>query len=112
MRTRRSPRNQERLWKALGGVPSGKADQGGSTPPHSTSYTPGELYDLVVARGLEHDSHYSDLYLKDTPEARQLIACYRSRSSVTSFISNIAPHVRWFDIPFAYAPYWRERCKG
>lgn len=141
MRTRRSPRNQERLYKALGAVPRARADQGGSTPPRSTTppedtvcpdgpscehpacraerlkrgipvpCPPGELYDEVVRRGLEHDHHESDLYLKDTPAARQLLTCYfRSLASVTRFIHQ-AQRTPWFDIPFAYAPFWRERCK-
>lgn len=102
MGTRRSPRNQERLWRVLGG-------ESPPTAPRPPDYTPGELYDLVVARGLEHDAHESDLYLRVTDASRQLIACYTSRSTVRTF-RHAQTGDLWFDVPFAYAPFWRARC--
>ena len=52
------------------------------------------------------DGHESDLYLMVTPESKKLVADYEYKFSVKTFVSAIAPHVLWYDIPFAYAPYW------
>lgn len=52
--------------------------------------------------------HESDLYIKVSPESRKLVDNYEFKSNVQTFVSAIAPHVLWFDIPFAYTPYWNE----
>lgn len=52
------------------------------------------------------DHHDSDLYIMVTPESRKIVNEYEFKQNVTTFISAIAPHVLWFDIPFAYTPYW------
>jgi hypothetical protein len=67
-----------------------------------------ELYDQVVASGLEHDSHESDLYLRASDASRQLLACYKHRSNVQTFCDAVTGDL-WYDVPFAYAPYWRQR---
>lgn len=52
------------------------------------------------------DNHESDLYLMVTPESKKLISDYEFKFNVTTFISAIAPHVLWYDVPFAYTPFW------
>ena len=52
------------------------------------------------------DHHESDLYIMVTPESRKLVNDYEFKGNVKTFVSAIAPHVLWFDIPFAYTPYW------
>jgi hypothetical protein len=74
------------------------------------------LYKDAKAAGLEIDSHESDLYLKDTPEARALLAEHGKKGrrtyevdgwNVSTFTSQI-DGARWLDIPFDYEP-WYER---
>ena len=62
------------------------------------------LYDAVVALGIEHDSHESDLYLPATQMNATLIEHHGF--SKTTFRSNTDGGL-WFDVPFAYAPFWR-----
>ena len=52
------------------------------------------------------DHHESDLYLKVNEVSKRLVNEYDFKNNVTTFISNIEPHVPWYDIPFAYAPYY------
>lgn len=64
------------------------------------------FYEAVVAAGLEHDHHASDLYLPATPAALDLMTRYRIRGK--PFKSNI-DGATWFDIPFMYAPFWDRK---
>jgi hypothetical protein len=73
--------------------------------------TSAELYNKVVELGLNYSSWQSDLYLEATPEARALLAQYQFKTNVTTFISQIEK-TPWYDIPFAYQPYWDARMKG
>ena len=57
------------------------------------------------------DHHESDLYIKRTPESEELLAGYEYLRSVETFTSPV-DGCFWFDIPFAYDPYWIEKCKG
>jgi len=50
--------------------------------------------------GCELDSHESDLYVKNSKEARYIIAGYEFRQNVTRFRSQIDNEI-WLDIPFA-----------
>ena len=63
------------------------------------------IYDEMKAAGVEMDSHESDLYVKNTPEAREIVAGYEYKSNVTGFTSQI-DGAHWLDIPFAYDPWW------
>ncbi len=79
-------------------------------PPHVHELTAGELYDQIIARNLEHDHHESDLYLKATGASRQLIACYQHYRNVRTFRHQVTGEL-WYDVPFAYAPFWRAKCQ-
>jgi hypothetical protein len=72
-------------------------------PGHVTDF-----YAEVVRRGIPHDSHESDLYIPVTPETEEMVRGYPSRSNVTRFRSNIDGKM-WFDVPFAYTPWWERR---
>lgn len=57
--------------------------------------------------------HESDLYLRATPEASAMVAEHRrefGRTSVSTFIDQI-DHALWFDVAFAYDPWWLERAQ-
>lgn len=49
------------------------------------------------------DHHASDLYLRVTPQSRELIARFQFSHMVKTFIDNI-DHAQWFDLPFCYIP--------
>jgi hypothetical protein len=104
MRTRRSPRNQDRLWRELG-------QQGAQPQPVPYDWAP-TLYDEVVKRGIPHADHYSDLYLPATEEVRILLLHYGhdrrgKHATATTFVNQVEGGT-WYDVPFAYAPFWRD----
>lgn len=72
--------------------------------------TSAELYHHAVEQGLDRDSHESDLYLRVTPQARALVMAYKFRSNVSTFVSQIDKQ-RWYDIPFAYQPFWDRKAR-
>lgn len=55
----------------------------------------------------EISNHESDLYLKKTEISSKLIEEYEFKASVREFYSNI-DHQLWYDIPFAYDPFWEK----
>ena len=66
------------------------------------------IYNDIKAAGIETDSHYSDLYVPDTPEVRAIIKANGEKvdyHNVVPFTSQIDGE-RWLDLPFQYAPYW------
>jgi len=67
-----------------------------------------EVYHNAVANSIPMDHHESDLYLLVTPESAALIAEYEFKANVRVFRSNIDGR-QWYDIPFAYLPFWNER---
>jgi len=67
------------------------------------------LYEDLVAAGIPTDSHESDLYVLDTPEARALLAKHGKQGS--GFVSQIDRR-RWLDVPFAYDPFWTKKARS
>ena len=68
------------------------------------------IYDQMKAAGVQISNHESDLYVPVTPETTAIVNGYAFKSNVTRFTSNIDKK-QWYDIPFAYAPWWSERQK-
>ena len=66
------------------------------------------LYDEMKAAGLVIGNHYSDLYVKDTPEAWAIYAKYKGvHARPDRFISQTGEGP-CLDFAFAYTPYWDE----
>lgn len=67
------------------------------------------LYQELVAAGCEIGNHESDLHVKVTPESRAIVERYcwiKARNiGVSIFRSNI-DNALWWDIPFAFDPFW------
>ena len=61
------------------------------------------------------DHYASDLYLKDTKETRQLIDELKETYACASYlIDKFYSHIDksfWFEIPFAYIPFWEAKNK-
>lgn len=69
------------------------------------------LYQRMIDAGVRVEGHYSDMYVPDTPQVREIIHTHDVRVHYTSFPSNVAPHEQWLDIPFAFMPYWEAKQK-
>jgi len=63
------------------------------------------LYDRLRAAGVPLDHHESDLYALKTPESEAIMKT--DDHIVTTFVSRIDQKV-WYDIPFAYKPFWDD----
>ncbi len=69
------------------------------------------LFQKIALAGIEFDHHESDLYLKDCPEAREILEEFPlNKKNARAFRSEIEPHDMYLDVPFAYEPFWIRRC--
>ena len=64
------------------------------------------LYTEIVKRGIPHSNHYSDLYLPDTAEVREL--CKQCDVRPNTFVNQVEGGI-WLDCPFQYLPYWEAK---
>ncbi len=111
MRTRRSPRNQDRLYKALG---VDMAQAGTQPEPQPSAYVKIEgerVYDAVVRLAIPHANHESDLYLPNTRQVQAILRAHgvRINGHTASYFRNQVDGGIWIDLPFAYLPYWQAR---
>jgi len=76
------------------------------------------IYERAISAGIkcgrssdcEMDSHESDLYLKDTPKARQIVKEWQEESGRNGFVTYFYDDGKqWMDIPFAYDPFWAKK---
>lgn len=68
------------------------------------------MYKELKARKQEIDHHCSDLYTPVNEVTKKLIENYEFKENVRTFI-NANDKKEWFDIPFAYNPYWENKEK-
>jgi hypothetical protein len=75
------------------------------------------IYKALKEAGCEMDSHESDLYVKDTAVAREVLSKHDIRFNEAEggrswgrFVSQI-DGAFWIDIPFAYEPWWDRRAR-
>jgi len=66
------------------------------------------IYKELLAAGLEIDHRYSDLYVKDTPEARQIIASSKTRVKCSRFFCEREREF-WLELSFQYDPFWQSK---
>ena len=64
-------------------------------------------YQALRASGAPLDSHESDLYVKDTPEVRKIIAANPQSWSFSRFRHQVTKEM-WLDLPFAFDPWWEK----
>lgn len=67
-----------------------------------------DVYAEMLATGLPLDSHESDLYVEVTPATRAIVERYQHRNNVTSFTHAVNGR-QYFDIPFAFTPFWNAK---
>mgnify|MGYP000856881618 CR=1 FL=1 len=66
------------------------------------------IYEKAKELNIPMDRHESDLYLKATETAKKLVDEYEFKCNVKMFKSQIDSTL-WFDIPFAYDPFWSKK---
>ena len=72
-----------------------------------------QLFHQIVLHGVPFENHFSDLYIPVNETTKALIAAYKFRQNVTTFKRVGCPLTTegmglWYDVPFAYAPYWAK----
>lgn len=77
----------------------------GGTPAPDLSAP--QAYDDLLALGCQMDHHESDLYVKDTAEARAVLKKHGVRFH--AFRSESDGMREWLEVPFAWAPFWRAK---
>lgn len=68
------------------------------------------IYEKAVQQMNEKDisNWQSDLYLRKNAISEKLVNEYEFKQNVKTFKDQI-DHVTWYDIPFAYDPFWIEK---
>lgn len=61
------------------------------------------IYEELMVAGQPINSHYSDLYTPVNDVTKELVKKHKCRATI--FI-NQTDGGWWYDIPFAYEPYW------
>lgn len=73
------------------------------------------IYDEAVSRMKPNEigNWYSDLHLKVTSVSKELIKNYKFAEQIKTFKSELPGEegTLWYDIPFAYSPWWDEKEK-
>jgi hypothetical protein len=54
------------------------------------------------------DNHHSDLYTPVNSTTERIVRKYQHRRNVETFRNTIDGGI-WYDIPFAFDPYWSSR---
>lgn len=70
----------------------------------------GTIYEQLKAAGVPLNSHESDLYAKVTPESKAIVEKWEHFQNASQFTSQIDGQ-RWYDLPFAYDPFWKAKQK-
>jgi hypothetical protein len=67
------------------------------------------LYEAITAVGIPTSNHESDLYFPVSAESTAILACYPShKSNARTFVNQVAGG-HWYDVPFAFQPWWDAR---
>ena len=64
------------------------------------------IYQQIKETGVEISNHYSDLYVPQNKTTLPIIAAYRKEGHTVEVFRNNIDGKNWYDIPFAYEPYW------
>lgn len=67
------------------------------------------LYQQVIAKGIKHDNHESDLYIPYTEENMRMV---KEADWSVSMFTNQVEGGTWLDLPFAYDPFWEAKPRG
>lgn len=67
-----------------------------------------DLYDVFLEAGVEISNHYSDMYVPVNEFTTKTLIEYSDIHTYSQFTNQLNGE-RYYDIPFAFSPYWYER---
>lgn len=67
-----------------------------------------DLYADCVAAGIPVRNHESDLYIPVNETTRELLQKHDKKAGT---YTNQVEGDQWFDVPFAFTPYWDAKAK-
>jgi len=68
------------------------------------------IFEEIKKSGVEYAHHCSDLYFPKNKTTMEIVLRYDDRF-ITTFKDAISGKT-WYDVAFAYDPYWEEHIKG
>ena len=69
------------------------------------------IYQTMLESNQKIENHCSDLYVKVTPEATEILNEFKKQGHhkmTSQFMDNIDNEL-WYDIPLSFDPYWTKR---
>lgn len=69
------------------------------------------LYQEILESGVEIGNNYSDLYFPVTEQTTLILNKFPLEWGNHKTFINQNDKKRWYDVPFAYMPYWEEKQK-
>jgi hypothetical protein len=66
------------------------------------------IFEQVKASGIPYHNHQSDLYIPVNETTKEMVKNYKFKNNVTTFVNQVEGGL-WYDIPFAYSPYWESK---
>ena len=66
------------------------------------------LYKQLKAAGLKMGNHESDLHVEATAESLRIIARCEFDTTTKKFTNQLDGRT-WYEVPFAYEPWWEGR---
>ena len=67
------------------------------------------IYAEMKQAGIEIDHHESDLYVKDCPTARAILANHGKRVDGHNVMPFKSAGDTWLDVPFQNSPFWEGK---
>lgn len=71
------------------------------------------LYERLIDAGCETESWQSDLYVRNTETAAQIIRAFEAEGGISNKRNFISARdgQSWIELPFAYKPYWDAKIR-
>ena len=72
-----------------------------------------DLYNEFKSKGLETDSYESDLYVKNTPEALEIVKQYIADGGNARpvYFNSQIDNKQWIELPFMFTPWWDKKAQ-
>lgn len=67
------------------------------------------LYDAIIAAGIQIDSHESDLYFPVTEQTTAILAKFPTEKEIARTFQHTVKNQLWYEVPFGFLPFWDKK---